>query len=138
MIALDTNILVRFLLRDDEAAYTLAVRVFSDKTEIYTAAPTVMLELVWVLESSDCDRKAISKALRMLMGLSNFQPMEGDALLRAVNWYEEGLDFADALHLSLSAKGQAQFFLTADEKLAKRGNKIGAFPRVHILRSEAP
>ncbi|MDP2826704.1 MAG: type II toxin-antitoxin system VapC family toxin [Sulfuritalea sp.] len=138
MIALDTNILVRFLLRDDEAAYKLAVRVFSDKTEIYTAAPTVMLELAWVLESNDCDRKAISKALRMLMGLPNFQPMEGDALLRAVNWYEEGLDFADAPHLSLSAKSQARFFLTADEKLAKRGNKIGAFPRVHILRAEVP
>jgi predicted nucleic-acid-binding protein len=138
MIALDTNILVRFLLRDDEAAYRLAVEVFNSDAEIYTAAPTVILELVWVLESNDCDRKAISKALRMLMGLQNFQPMESDALLRAVNWYEEGLDFADSMHLSLSANGPARFFLTADEKLAKRGNRIGAFPKVQVLRAPTP
>ena len=48
MIAVDTNVLARLLLRDDEAQFRKAVRLFSDSRE-YTAPPTVILELVWVL-----------------------------------------------------------------------------------------
>ncbi len=45
MIAVDTNVLARLLLRDDEAQYRKAIRLFSDGRE-YTAPPTVILELV--------------------------------------------------------------------------------------------
>jgi predicted nucleic-acid-binding protein len=50
MIAVDTNILARLLLRDDEAQYLKAVHLFDDGRD-YTAPPTVILELVWVLGS---------------------------------------------------------------------------------------
>jgi predicted nucleic-acid-binding protein len=42
MIAVDTNILARLLLRDDEAQYRKAVRLFGDGRD-YTAPPTVFL-----------------------------------------------------------------------------------------------
>jgi len=56
MIALDTNILARFLLQDDPAQFKLAKDLLAQNA-VYTAPPTVILELVWVLESYDCTRK---------------------------------------------------------------------------------
>ena len=41
------------------------------------------------------------------------------ALLRALNGFEGGADFADALHVALSA--QAESFVTFDQSLIKRG-----------------
>ena len=55
MIALDTDVRARFLLKDDEKQYRAAVSLFQKKQE-YTAAPSVLLELVWVLQVNDCTR----------------------------------------------------------------------------------
>lgn len=74
MIALDTNILARFLLKDDEKQYRTAVSLLQKKQE-YTAPPSVLLELVWVLQVNDCTRDEIVKGLRALFGLPNFKPM---------------------------------------------------------------
>lgn len=64
MIGLDTNILARYLLRDDEAQYQIAAGLLKEP-QTYTAPSSVILELVWVLESEDCDRAAVSRALRL-------------------------------------------------------------------------
>ncbi len=129
MIALDTNVLARFLLKDDEKQYRAAVSLFQKKQE-YTAAPSVLLELVWVLQINDCTRAEIVKGLGVLFGLSNFKPMEFEAIAHALRWYEAGLDFGDALHLALSAK--ADGFTTFDQELRKQAGKLGAFPPVSI------
>ncbi|EAT58562.1 PIN domain-containing protein [Chlorobium ferrooxidans] len=54
MKALDTNILVRFLVRDDKAQAATVYRLFKtaeeEKTEFFVSVP-VLLELIWVLES---------------------------------------------------------------------------------------
>ena len=49
MIALDTNILTRSLLNDDPVQFKQARDLHARPNE-YTAPPTMMLELVWVLE----------------------------------------------------------------------------------------
>jgi hypothetical protein len=36
--------------------------------------------------------------------LQNFKPQNFDALVYALPWYKEGLDFGDALHLAMNAK----------------------------------
>lgn len=132
MIALDTNVLARFLLRDDEAQYKAAAALLKQPRS-YTAPPTVLIELVWVLESSDCDAATIAHALRLLFNLPNFEPLEFDAVLRALNWYEQGMDFADAMHLALSGKGKAVSFITSDKAFAKRAKKEAAHPPVELL-----
>ena len=48
MIALDTKVLARLLLKDDAAQYK-RVRQLLSQAQDYTAPVTVMLELVWVL-----------------------------------------------------------------------------------------
>jgi len=129
MIGLDTNILARYLLRDDEAQYRVAAGLLKE-LQTYTAPPSVILELVWVLESEDCDRAAVSRALRLLFSLPNFKPLELDAVLHALAWYESGFDFGDALHLALSARAKLDGFMTMDKALAKRAKREGIAPPV--------
>ncbi len=125
MIGLDTNILARFLLRDDTDQYRTAASLLKED-RVFTAPPSVMLELVWVLESEDCDRPAVSRALRHLFSLPNFKPLEWDTVLRALAWYESGMDFGDALHLATSTRAGLSEFLTMDKAMAKRAHREGA------------
>lgn len=127
MIALDTNILARFLLNDD-SRQAQAARTLLAQNEIYTAPVTVLLELVWVLEANDCSRAAVSKALRVLSGLPNFKPKELTALLHALACYEKGMDFSDALHLALSETESA--FLSFDRRLNKQAKQQHVQPKV--------
>ena len=129
MIALDTNILARFLLRDHEKQYHTAVSLLQ-QDRIYTAPPSVILELVWVLQVNDCTRAEIAKGLRALFGLPNFKPMALDEIARALIWFDAGMDFGDAVHLALSAK--ADGFVTFDRALGKQAVKSGAFPPVAV------
>ncbi|TVQ95017.1 MAG: PIN domain-containing protein [Chromatiaceae bacterium] len=68
MIALDTNILVRYLLNDDEAQAEIAEMLLASGKTCFIPI-TVWLELVGVLECYDCQRQDIAKALRHLLGL---------------------------------------------------------------------
>lgn len=131
MIALDTNILARFLLNDDPAQFKLARDLLARPVD-YTAPPTVLLELVWVLESYNCTRSEIVQALHMLLGLPNFKPKAFEAMCYALNWYEKGLDFGDALHLALSAGDDS--FATFDKALGKAAAQNGIAPQVQVLR----
>nr|WP_323581616.1 type II toxin-antitoxin system VapC family toxin [Actimicrobium sp. CCC2.4] len=97
-------------------------------SDICTAPITVFLELVWVLESCDCERSQIAKSIRLLCGLENFRPHHIDALAHATQWYESGLDFGDALHLAMSSEEAG--FKTFDKAFVKTAGKIGAFPQV--------
>jgi len=90
----------------------------------------VFLELVWVLECCDCERAEIAKSIRLLCGLENFKPQNLEALAYALHWYEAGLDFGDAMHLTMSAKETG--FKTFDKAFAKSAKAAGAHPEVSI------
>ncbi|MHB8474392.1 MAG: type II toxin-antitoxin system VapC family toxin [Gammaproteobacteria bacterium] len=130
MIALDTNILARFLLKDDEKQYRTAVSLLQKKQE-YTAPPSVLLELVWVLQVNDCTRDEIVIGLRALFGLPNFKPMSFERMAYALRWYEAGMDFGDAVHLALCTKTDG--FATFDKELGKQALKSAAFPPVSVV-----
>ncbi|MES2832446.1 MAG: type II toxin-antitoxin system VapC family toxin [Pseudomonadota bacterium] len=127
MIALDTNILVRYLLNDSPAQTDIAENLLhGNKT--CTAPITVFLELVWVLESCECDRVEIAKSIRLLCGLENFKPQNFEALAYALPWYEGGMDFGDAVHLAMSAN--AKQFNTFDKAFVKVAETLKAYPKV--------
>ncbi len=130
MIALDTNVLARYLLNDDPVQARAASALLALEKN-YTAPPTVMLELVWVLRTNGCDRNEILKGLRLLLGLPNFRPLAFEALCYALRWFEEGMDFGDALHLAMSADEDS--FITFDKSLGKLANQLGAMPATKIL-----
>ena len=129
MIALDTNLLARLLLRDDAAQYERVKTLFETR-QIFTAPVTVMLELVWVLESRDICAAQIATGLTALIDLPNFKPERLDALRQALRGYKAGMGFADALHLALS-EGQ-QKFMTFDKAFVKQGKKLQLKPEIML------
>lgn len=130
MIALDTNILVRYLLNDDKAQAAEAERLLDSGEDLHVPV-TVWLELAWVLESYGCTGAEVVKAMRHLLGLPNLHTSDTVALLRTLEWLEGGMDFADAFHLSLAS--HAQSLATFDRDLARKAEKIGAHPPVRRL-----
>lgn len=129
MIALDTNVLARYLLNDDPKQASAAAALLR-KSETFTAPVTVILELVWVLQVNDCSREQITKGLRALLGLPNFKPKEFESLACALGWFESGMDFADALHLALSLRDSA--FCTYDKTLVTQSSRIAPGTKVYM------
>ncbi|MFZ4537213.1 type II toxin-antitoxin system VapC family toxin [Propionivibrio sp.] len=127
MIVLDTNLLLRYLLNDD-AAQARRVQNLLETSSQLTITTTIVLELVWVLECSDCSRAEIVSALRHVLGLPNMRLPHEAALYRAVQWFEQGLDFADALHLALSPATAT--LMTFDKDFANKAKRADAFPAV--------
>ena len=127
MIALDTNLLARLLLRDDKKQHARVVQLLASKQD-FTAPVTAMLELVWVLEVNGCSTDDVVRGLNLLLGLPNFKPQQADALRQALLGYAQGLDFADALHLALSHGSQE--LATFDKAFARKAGKLGLMPPV--------
>jgi predicted nucleic acid-binding protein len=127
MIALDTNVIARYLLGDDAAQFEAAAALIEGK-ETCTAPVTVFLELVWVLESYDIERAAIVRSLRDFLGLPNIKPHQPQVLAKAIGSYENGLDFGDALHLALFEHDS--YLASFDDKLVKRAKKLSLSPAV--------
>ena len=127
MIALDTNVLVRYLLADGPRQFA-AAQALLDSAQVCTAPLTVLLELVWVLESRGLGREDIAAGLHLLLGLANFRPQQPQVLAQSLAWYAQGLDFADALHLAQCRNVDA--FASFDKQLGKRAGALATRPSV--------
>ena len=127
MIAIDTNILVRLLTRDDRVQAKRAVALF-EREEIYVAK-TVLLETEWVLRYCyKLNRPVILNALKSALGLSQVTVEDSPSVAEALALFESGMDFADALHLA-SSSAAAQF-ATFDERLKRHADKAAPGRRV--------
>ncbi|BAU11246.1 hypothetical protein LEP3755_17390 [Leptolyngbya sp. NIES-3755] len=101
MIAVDTNIIIRLLTRDDEQQYQRSLTLF-EQLDIFIS-DTVILETEWVLRFTYCFTTSdICEALRTLLGLPNVQITNANLIAQVLQWHEQGLDFADAFHLAQS------------------------------------
>lgn len=128
MIAIDTNVLVRFLVEEQPEQSRRARRLI-EKSDVVVAT-TVLLETEWVLRSAyGFDRGSICSAFRRLLGLANVTPGDPAIVSQALDAFESGLDFADALHLASTPKVDA--FFTFDARLARRAG--GLAPKVVVV-----
>ncbi|NOX08298.1 MAG: type II toxin-antitoxin system VapC family toxin [Gammaproteobacteria bacterium] len=99
MIAVDTNIIIRFLTHDDERQYKKAFAIFN--TQEVFIPDTVILETEWVLRYAyQFSPDNICNALINLSGLKNVHLSNPVFIAQALEWHQQGLDFSDALHLS--------------------------------------
>jgi predicted nucleic-acid-binding protein len=131
MIALDTNVVVRVITRDDpEQAERAAALMRKGGLRL---SKTVLLETEWVLRYAyDYDPPSINRALSTLIGLEDLTVEDAQAVRTAIAWHGAGMDFADALHLA--SAGPAPRFATFDRRLAKRASGLPGAPRVELLR----
>lgn len=121
MLAVDTNLIVRLLANDNAAQTRRAAALFANE-QIYLSK-TVLLESEWVLRFSyELPPQIILQALRSLVGLPNVVLEQQREIAEALDGFQQGLDFADALHLAGSRR--AGRFATFDKKLLKRAEKL--------------
>ncbi len=120
VLAIDTNIIVRLLTHDNEAQFQTSRKLFAEN-DIFIA-DTVILETEWVLRYAyDFDANAICAAFRKLFGLPNVRLNQPQLIAQCIDLHEQGLDFADAFHLTLSQ--QHTKLKTFDEQFIKRAKK---------------
>ena len=102
MLAVDTNVIVRFLT-DDHPQQSPRARRLVDGNDMWVSM-TVLLETEWVLRSAYRFTPAqIVDGLRDFAGLPRVS-LENPALVaRAWTGAPTGMDFADALHLSAAS-----------------------------------
>lgn len=136
MIAIDTNILARFYVadpNDPEAASQrpVARRILVESPSLYVPM-TVILELEWVLRAFYRFEAAdFIRVVRHLLGLSNVVVGGREHVETALDWHQNGLDFADALHLGASA--HCKEFLSFDaRRCARRAGRLVLAPPVVV------
>jgi predicted nucleic-acid-binding protein len=122
MTGVDTNIIVRLLTGDDPAQSEKA-RAVLKKPDVFVPE-TVMLETEWVLRHAyGFETTAIQDAFTKLCGLPNIILPNPHRIQTALQWYTEGMDFADALHLA-SSQG-CKTFISFDRKLVRSSEGRG-------------
>jgi len=124
MIAVDTNILVRLLVKDDAAQTQKVVQLFkrldANGDQAHVSDVTVC-ELVWVLWSSYAfGRAQIARTLKRVLAARQLVFCSPDQLLRALNAFEAGRgDIADYV-IREDAKAQGcDSIITFDRTLLK-------------------
>jgi predicted nucleic acid-binding protein len=126
VIALDANVLARYLLADEPSQARAARALIEDAEAQFWIPVTVVLELAWVLRMKKIPGGEVVARLHDLFTLRGVRLQTPDAVFQALRWAAQGMDLADALHLALSAK--AERFATFDEALVKQARTLGVQP----------
>ncbi len=125
MISVDTNIVVRFLVKDDLDQFHQTAEIFS--TQDVFIPDTVILETEWVLRYAyGFEPGRINDAFKKLFGLPNIHVKDANEVALAIEWYENGLDFADAFHLAQSQ--HCRQMITFDRRFINRAKQITTCP----------
>ena len=123
MLAVDTNVIVRYLTDDDPVQSRVARRLIDD--DQIRLLPTVLLETEWVLRSLyGFRREQIHAGLTAFTALRNVSVEHAGKIAEALANFALGLDFADALHLACANDCAA--FATFDRKLVASARKAKA------------
>ncbi len=124
MAALDTNVLVRYIVQDDAAQLAAAKRLISrfvsDGLTLFVPV-TVVLELEWVLRFSfEFAKDDVLRAMSSLLSAAELTFESERALEVALQLFREGsADFADCLHVALANQAGEQPLWTFDKGAAK-------------------
>lgn len=123
MLAIDTNVIVRYLVADDRDQARRA-RALIDGERVFVAT-TTLLETEWVLRRAlGVEVAEALAALKAFVGLDKVVVEDAATVAQAFDWAEQGMDFADALHLAKASHCEA--FISFDRDLAKAARKAKA------------
>lgn len=123
MLAVDTNVVVRYLTDDDPGQALVARKLIADRP--FMLLTTVALETEWVLRSLYRFRPSdICLALQAFTQLPNTRVEDTGQVQDALDWFAQGMDFADALHLAGCSEDDA--LATFDRKLVAAARKVKA------------
>lgn len=125
MLAVDTNVLVRIITEDD-AEQSPKAKALAAENAVFISK-TVLLELEWVLRRTyHLPAMEVLTHLRSLARLPQSTIEDAGRVALALAWSEQGMDFADALHLASAGADDCEAFATFDRKLATSARKAKA------------
>jgi predicted nucleic-acid-binding protein len=117
MIGIDTNVLVRYLVRDDQPQFEKARKLISRELdeEFVVISLLVLLETEWVLRSRyELMKTEIAAAFSSLLDTAELSFEDEPSVERAIYvWKDASADFADCLigarNLRLGCRATATF-----------------------------
>ena len=125
MIALDTNVLIRYLVQDDPAQAKLANNFIeencTDDSPCFIGQ-IVLCELAWVLESNyGQDRAQIANTIEQLLQVGQLDVMQPDIVWRALADYKSSnADFPDHLLARVNQANGCAVTVTFDKKASSQ------------------
>lgn len=124
MTGLDTNVVIRFLVQDDDIQSPIATRAFSRLTKDQPGfiSAVVLAEISWVLARAyKAPREDIARAIEGLLRSAELIVENAEAAYRALGLYmaSTSVDFADALIAETARLAGAGETLTFDRNAAK-------------------
>lgn len=131
MIALDTNVLVRLVTRDDEAQAQRAKAVFdthAGEDGGLFVADIVLVELCWTLARSyELSRADIARTVHALLDNASIALESPTAVKRALVHFETGnADFPDCLIVAKAGQVGCSHTLSFDKRM-------GSLPGVQLI-----
>jgi predicted nucleic-acid-binding protein len=130
--AADSNVVLRLLVRDDEAQYR-AAHAFLRTSERVFVAHIVLVEVVWALASTyGYPKPRIVAALERLLDLDAVTLQDPAAIASALEDYRSSqADFSDCLILAIARRENELPLATFDARLSRLDGtrKLGARAR---------
>lgn len=125
IITLDTNILVRLFVADDERQYKLAVNLLR-QVEKFIVPTTVFVETVWVLmQKYELSRSEIFVGLQDFIEHSDKLICQHDEVKAGLDMLNANGDFADGINAFLGKQKGGQVFVTFDRKAVNKLTVLG-------------
>ena len=126
MIGLDTNVLVRYLVQDDDAQSVLASRLIEETISIDNPGYITLIslvEVVWVLHSCySVNKSKLCTMIRMILETKQFLVEQSESCYRALKLFEDGNgDFSDALIVTCGKDVGCSETMTFDKKAKSVG-----------------
>jgi predicted nucleic-acid-binding protein len=119
MLAVDTNVLVRLIARDDAAQARAAEHIVAKGAWV---SHLILAETIWVLDSVyELPRDRIATAVQMLLNHQDLTLQDGDVVRAALTQFQEHprVEFSDCLALGIARKAGHLPLATFDRDYAK-------------------
>lgn len=129
MKGIDTNVIIRYLVKDDKKQANIAsayIRKITGSGELCFINIVVLCELVWVLESAyGFHRSEIADVCDKIFRTKQFEIESKDIVRLAINDYRDGkADFADYLIGRINHLKGCDITATFDRTLKKQSGFI--------------
>jgi predicted nucleic-acid-binding protein len=119
LIGLDTNVVVRYLTRDDEAQWQKALEIINQSESCFICN-VVLCEIVWVLKGKPYkySQAEIMRTLELMLQSPKFEFENKSIIYQAINLTkQEKADFADYLIGVVNQHHGCMNTVTFDRKL---------------------
>lgn len=124
VVTLDTNILVRFLVADDDNQHQKSVAVM-EQVAGFVLPTTVLVETVWVLiQSYQLSKADVLAVLASFVDQAQKLIINHDEVQAGLAMLAVGGDFADGINQFLGKKMGGEVFVTFDKKAISKLSKL--------------